>query len=80
MAVAVARVTMPDLALDAPAITLRALAGLSFSVTLPATSAHNGGPLGLEMNGVAVRVGQHLHFDMARLLQKFLDVKAPVAE
>ncbi len=32
------------------------------------------------MDDVAVRVGEHLHFDMARLLEKFLDVKAPVAE
>ncbi len=33
-----------------------------------------------DVNRVAMRIGEHLHFDMPRLLQKFLDVKAPVTE
>ena len=34
----------------------------------------------VEMDGVAVRVGEHLHFDVARRGDIFLDQHAPVAE
>lgn len=48
------QLAIPNLSVDSPEIVLPPPSGVELSITLPAVSAHNGGMVGLEMNGAIV--------------------------